>query len=167
MEIRKESPEDAGVIRQINQVAFGHPEEAQLVDDLREAGALLLSMVACDGEQVVGHIAYSRGWIECEGERIPSVALAPMAVLPDYQSKGVGSILLSTSLYTLREMGEAHVFVLGHTWFYPRFGFVPADQFQIASVYQAGDHFMGQELSSGALEGVEGHFMYHPAFEGV
>jgi putative acetyltransferase len=167
MEIRKEIQGDTGIIHQVNLTAFGGEAEADLVDNLRENGSLLLSMVACDGSDVVGHIAYSRGWIDCAGERIPSVALAPMAVLPEYQSKGVGSTLLSTSLYTLREMGEAHVFVLGHTWFYPRFGFVPAENFQIESVYNAGAHFMGQELVPDALEGLSGKFLYDPAFEGV
>ena len=167
MEIRKEIMDDMEIIHKVNVLAFGGEAEARLVDDLRASGGLLLSMVACDGVEVVGHIAYSRGWIDCDDKRIASVALAPMAVLPEAQSKGVGSTLLSTSLYTLREMGEAHVFVLGHTWFYPRFGFVPAEYYHIHSVYNAGEHFMGQELVVDSLEGLSGEFFYDPAFEGV
>lgn len=169
MEVRKEHDDarDREAIDTVNRAAFTGAAEAQVVNDLRANGSLLLSMVACEGDQIIGHIAYSRGVIVSGEEKILSVGLGPMAVLPEYQSKGIGSTLIAASLYTLKEMGEAHVFVLGHIWFYPRFGFVPAENYGIGSVYNAGEHFMAQELVPGSLEGIHGIFLYDAAFDGV
>ena len=64
-------------------------------------------------------------------------------------------------------MGEPHVFVLGHTWFYPKFDFLPASQFGIHSVYDASDHFMAQEFEKGSLQGISGKFLYDSVFDGV
>ena len=169
MEYRKEKVDDYPGIDAVNRLAFEGEEEMKLVQQLRDTKKLLLSMVACSAGEVWGHIAYSRGWIQTEEAQIASVALGPMAVHPDYQKTGIGTELIQISLWELKNMGEAHVFVLGHTWFYPRFGFLPAAQvFNITSVYKdVGDHFMGLELQNRALNGLSGEFLFDPAFEGV
>ncbi len=165
--IRNEYPDDFGRVDQINRLVFDGDGEMRLVQNLRTNGDLLLSMVAELGGVVVGHIAYSRGYIEEKLDRIPSVGLGPMAVHPAHQRKGLGSQLVMDSLASLKEMGEAHCFVLGHTWFYPKFGFLPASAFGVDSVYQAGDHFMGQELIERSLKNRSGLFVYSSAFEGM
>jgi putative acetyltransferase len=84
--VRLETPADHSAIRQVNQAAFGTIEEADLVDALRTDGHALLSVVAETEGRVVGHIFFSRMWIDRLGQQLPVVALAPMAVLPDYQT---------------------------------------------------------------------------------
>ena len=165
--IKKESIIYQDQVDRINKLAFQGIAEMKLVQDLRSNGDLLLSLIAVYGNDVVGHIAFSRGWIETGQDRIPTVGLGPMAVHPTHQGKGIGSQLIQESLLTLKEMGEQHCFVLGHTWFYPKFGFVPASTFTIDSIYQAGEHFMGQELVPGSLQGIRGRFIYSAAFEGL
>jgi GNAT superfamily N-acetyltransferase len=81
----------------VNERAFGTSAEADLVDTLRARQKVVLSLVAVLDGRVVGHILFSPAAIESGGELFPVVALAPMAVLPEYQRKGVGSLLVSTS----------------------------------------------------------------------
>src|SRR4051812_17582267 len=98
-----------------------------LVDALRSAGDVVLSIVAEQDEEVVGHVLFSRLKIHTEGGGvIPAVALAPMAVMPERQRQGIGSALLRAALEECRRVRECIVIVVGHTHFYPlypRFGF--------------------------------------------
>lgn len=96
--IREERPEDIAGIRHVNEAAFERAKEANLVDALRQADAITLSIVAeLDGE-IVGHILFTPVTIGSESARHPAVALGPMAVLPDYQGKGIGSRLVRAGL---------------------------------------------------------------------
>lgn len=165
--IRKELPEDIIAVDSINRLAFAGDAEMRLVQELRLNGDLLLSMVAEIKDVVVGHIAFSRGYIDTGRDKLSSVGLGPMAVHPDHQGKGIGSCLIVESLTMLRSMGEAHCFVLGHTWLYPKFGFQPASIFGVGSVYSAGEHFMGLELKENSLQEINGNFAYSSAFDGV
>jgi len=92
--VRKEMPDDIAVIWKINEKAFGQPVEANIVDKLRENCSDLLSLVAVQGEQIVGHILFSPARIEGEREMMEGVGLAPMAVLPKFQRHGIGSRLV-------------------------------------------------------------------------
>lgn len=111
------------MIRSINEAAFGRPDEADLVDGLRSEGAVLLSLVAEVERQIVGHVLFSRMSIETSGGPVPAAALAPVAVLPDHQRRGIGEQLIRHGLDLLRARGERIVIVLGHPGYYPRFGF--------------------------------------------
>src|SRR5580658_2740079 len=117
--VREEQPGDGPQIRKVNEAAFGRRSEADLIDELRREGVVLLSLVAELDSQIVGHILFSRMTVETEQSSVPAVALAPMAVLPDYQRRQVGSQLVRRGIAALRERGERIVVVLGHKEYYP------------------------------------------------
>src|ERR1700730_16250476 len=90
-----DSPEERLLIRTINETAFGGPDEADLVDKLRADGHALVSLVAELDGGLVGHILFSRMWIRSQTRAlVPAVALAPVAVLPEHQRRGVGRQLV-------------------------------------------------------------------------
>lgn len=121
--IRAEMPTDLDTIRQINIDAFGQVDEARLVDALRDGDFVRLSLVAeCEG-RVVGHILFSDLPIVTDGGTIPALALAPMAVIPEFQRQGIGSELIRRGIDLCRAQGHQIVIVLGHPEFYARFGF--------------------------------------------
>jgi putative acetyltransferase len=163
--IREERPGDEDAIRRINELAFGQPGEAELVDELRKNGGLTLSLVAVVDEIIVGHIAYSPVVVG-DHETVPApLALAPMAVLPTHQRNGVGTALVRESLEEARRRGHGAVLVLGHPEFYPRFGFTPASRFGITCPYPAPDEaFLAVELVPGALQNLSGMVQYRPEF---
>lgn len=164
--IRPESAEDFTQVDRINQLVFDGDAEMQVVQQIRGSKLLILSLVAELDGFIVGHILFSRGFIQTADCLVPSVALGPMGVHPDFQRKGMGSHLVLDGLAKLRESGEQHCFVLGHTWFYPKFGFKPAKYWQIDSVYQADDHFLGLEIAPEALHEIRGRFLFPEAFDG-
>ena len=141
--IRPEKAGDAEIIGAITEAAFsasayGHNGEAQIVSALREADALSLSLVAETAEMVIGHVAVSpvrisdgaQGWH----------GLGPISVLPNYQYKGVGSLLMRAALDELKLSGASGCILVGDPKYYGRFGFnnvpdlvypgVPAEYFQ-------------------------------------
>jgi putative acetyltransferase len=97
--------EERSAVHSLNEAAFGRPDEADLVDRLRAEGAVLVSLVATLGECIVGHILFSRMWIETAGGSISAVALAPEAVLPEHQRQGIGGRLIRHGLDLLRGRG--------------------------------------------------------------
>jgi putative acetyltransferase len=161
--LRRESPQERGVVRSINEAAFGRPDEADLVDRLRNEDAVLASFVAESEEGIVGHILFSRMSIETASGPISAVALAPMAVLPAQQRRGVGGRLIRHGLDWLRGRGEQVVLVLGHPDYYPRFGFSSDRARSLASPFPT-EAFMALELSPGALDGIRGRVRYPDAF---
>ena len=124
--VRQELPGDIESIHAVNKLAFGQDAEAVIIKKLRNRGALVLSLVAFWDDQLVGHIAFSTGVVEADASSFEAVSLAPMAVLPCYQSQGIGSQLVQAGLKECSHLGHDIVVVLGHPGFYPRFGFVPA-----------------------------------------
>jgi putative acetyltransferase len=137
--VRPESLGDISAIREVDERAFGRPAEANLVDALRARRKVVLSLVAVLDGRVVGHILFSPAAIESGAGLFPVVALAPMAVLPEYQRQGVGSLLVSAGLEECRRLGHECVIVLGHAEYYPRFGFVPASRYGIKSEFDVPD----------------------------
>lgn len=133
--IRPERPEDSSRIRRVNELAFGQPAEADLVEKLRQACADALSLVAGDGA-IVGHILFTPVAIEGKGRHVLGMGLAPMAVLPDRQRQGIGSQLVRRGLDILRERGCPFVVVVGHPEYYPRFGFEPASKHGLVSQWE-------------------------------
>src|SRR5262245_14989603 len=161
--LRPEEPGDSAGIREVNTAAFGGPLEADLVGALRSGGFSLLSLVAVEGATVSGHILFSRLRIEGEGAGQDAVALAPLAVRPAVQHRGIGSSLVREGLERCRQAGESIVVVVGHPRFYPRFGFSHALAARLESEY-AGDSFMAVELKPSALAGMSGRVVYPPPF---
>jgi putative acetyltransferase len=163
--IRPEVAADHESIRHVNRLAFAQDDEARLVDALREGGYVRLSLVAEQAGQVVGHILFSDLPIITESGTVASLALAPMAVLPEFQRQGIGSALVRRGLGLCREQGHRIVIVLGHSHFYPRFGFSSKLASTLASPFGGGDSWMALELVAGALTDVEGRVDYPPPFE--
>jgi putative acetyltransferase len=160
--IRPETATDHEAIRQVNLLAFGQEAEGELVDMLREQGYVRLSLVAERDSKIVGHILFSAIQIGAED----ALALAPMAVVPDHQRRGIGSALIQTGLEQCRQAGHRIVIVLGHPDYYPRFGFLPELAAPLKSKY-AGEAFMALELVPGALDGVTGEVKYPPPFDAI
>lgn len=168
MIIRPEKPEDIPAIRIVIEQAFGRPAEADLVDALRRNGKATISLVAEDDGRVVGHILFSPVTIQSSETELTGVGLAPMAVLPEFQNRGVGSLLVKNGLDRCREAGHSFAVVLGHSHYYPRFGFTPASRFGIKCEYEVADeHFMAMELLEGALQNQAGTARYQPEFNEV
>ena len=161
--VREERPGDRQQIRKVNEAAFGRSDEADLIDGLRQEGVVLLSLVAELDSQIIGHILFSRMSVETAHGSVAAVSLAPMAVLPDHQGRQVGSQLVRRGLAQLQDQGERIVIVLGHTEYYPRFGFTPEKARRLASPFPP-EAFMALELSDGALAGVHGTVKYPAAF---
>jgi len=161
--VREERPGDRQQIRKVNEAAFGRSDEADLIDGLRQEGVVLLSLVAELDSQIIGHILFSRMSVETAHGSVAAVSLAPMAVLPDHQGRQVGSQLVRRGLAQLQEQGVRIVIVLGHTEYYPRFGFTPEKARRLASPFPP-EAFMALELSDGALAGVHGTVKYPAAF---
>ncbi len=167
LEIRSEETGDAAAIRTVNEQAFGQPEEAHIVDLLRESCDDVLSLVATSGESIVGHILFSPVSIENDGKVIEGMGLAPMAVLPEYQQRGIGSALVESGLETLRERSCAYVIVVGHPDYYPRFGFELAAKHGIACQWEGvpDEAFMVLILDEAAMKGVRGVARYRDEFD--
>jgi putative acetyltransferase len=162
--IRPETNADHQAIRHVNRIAFGQGEEARLVDALRDGGYVQVSLVVEVGGQVVGHILFSDLPIITRAGTVPALALAPMAVLPEFQNQGIGSALVQRGLEACRQQGHRIVVVLGHAHFYPRFGFSPKLAAHLESPFSGSDSFMAVELVPGALDGVAGRVQYPPPF---
>jgi putative acetyltransferase len=154
---------DREAISLVLRQAFGGEDEVELVDALRDAGHLLLSLVAEDGGRIVGHVAYSPMTVDTDSDTYSAICLAPLAVLPSHQRQGVGTALMNVSLDQLRSSVRSGVFLLGHPSYYPRFGFRPAREFDVH--YQDDrDAFMALELTAGDLNGISGAAHFAPEF---
>ncbi len=126
MNIRPETPVDIEAIRRVNVEAFqNHPVSRQtehlIVEELRRAGALEISLVAEEGGEVVGHIAFSRATVG--GNDVGWRLLGPVAVLPELQRRGIGSALVRAGLDELRALGAAGCVLVGDPAYYTRLGF--------------------------------------------
>lgn len=166
--IRHEKPGDERAVRRVNEQAFAGTEEADLVDALRPRGEVLISLVATEDRQVVGHILFTLVTVESCDERWDAVGLGPMAVLPAVQRQGIGSRLVEAGLEECRRAGHDVAVVLGHPEFYPRFGFRPARPWGICwETDVPEDVFMVVELREGALGGRQGVVKFLPQFSGV
>jgi putative acetyltransferase len=166
--IREERPEDIVAIRRVNIEAFGRPHEANLIESLRANAGILLSLVATLGDEVVGHILYS-AVIEGSGKKkIAGAGLGPIAVLPTYQRRGVGTKLIEFGTMRLKESGCPFVVVLGHTAYYPRFGFRPARDYGLKCEWSVPDNaFMALVLDESKIRELPGSVKYRQEFASV
>jgi putative acetyltransferase len=167
MEIRRQLPADAAAVRAVNQAAFETAAEADLVERLHQQASPLVALVANDSGAIIGHILFSPVTVSGRAD-VTIMGLAPMAVLPARQRRGIGSMLVRAGLERCRQLGAVAVVVLGHPEYYPRFGFQPASRFGLGCEYDVPDDvFMALELEPGALAGNDGTIQYHAAFGSV
>lgn len=163
MIIRRETPNDYEAITQVTLAAFGGKRyssqtEHLMIKELREAGALSLSLVAEADGNIVGHVAFSL--VTINGESQDWYGLGPISVQPALQKQGIGSKLIQEGLTQIREMGAKGCVLEGDPNYYHRFGFksyptliyegAPAPQYFMAIPFY-------NEVPNGKVE-------YHPAF---
>lgn len=155
--VRAVDPDAGPDVARVVKAAFGSDVEYQLVADLRRDGAAWvpeLSLGAYDGEELVGHILFTRAGV---GDA-PAVLLAPLAVVPAYQKRGVGTALARAGLAASHAAGAGLALVLGHPEYYPHFGFESASPYGIEPPYpvEPADAWMVAELTPGALDAASG-----------
>jgi lincosamide nucleotidyltransferase A/C/D/E len=139
--IRSETINDQDAIREIHRLAFGGPAEAKLVEDLRQSGDAVISLVAERDSRIIGHVLFSK-----LKAPMKALGLAPVAVHPSFQKQGVGLALIREGLDQAKEDGWTCVFVLGDPAYYGRFGFRVEAAKGYSSPYSGG-HFMAVPFS--------------------
>jgi putative acetyltransferase len=160
--IRDAMLRDYPAIRAVLRSAFGQDEEADLVEQLRADGDVLVELVEAEAEALRGHILYSPLAIERGGEPLQAAALAPVAVLPAFQRSGVGGALIRAGNARCAALGLDAIVVVGHPDYYPRFGFSAAAAESLEAPF-SGPAFMALELKPGALK-AGGRVRYAKAF---
>ena len=168
--IRREIPDDIPEIHELNIEAFDGPGEARVVDQLRKSCDPFLSIVAEVNGQVVGHILFTPvRLVSDQGATLLGMGLAPLAVNPEFQNQGIGSILCKAGLEEMQTSGTPFVVVLGHPKYYPRFGFEPAANFDLRCGYEGvpEEAFMIKIFQPQKLEGLSGVIYYRKEFDTV
>jgi putative acetyltransferase len=160
--VRDEAPDDVAPIRALVAAAFhGHPHsrggEALIIDRLRAAGALALSLVAEREGQVLGHVAFSP--VTVGAANGSWFGLGPVAVAPHAQRSGIGTALIRHGLARLRAGKAAGCVVLGEPGYYRRFGFAPDPSLVLPGL--PAEYFMALRLGPDPAHGI---VTYHPAF---
>jgi predicted N-acetyltransferase YhbS len=163
--LRPEVPKDFIEIATLQKLAFGRPNEAQLVERIRKSNRHIpqLSLVAELDAQIVGHILLS--YVDLADRKV--LSLAPIAVHPEHQNHGIGSDLIRLSLAEAEKLGELIVIVLGNPKFYGRFGFETSIQYGIRSPFDVPDEFFMVKYLAEMIPNLDGTVIYPPAFEGV
>jgi putative acetyltransferase len=136
MSIRAATPRDRDAIRLVEEGAFGQNAEAGLVDALIADGDAIVELVAEEDGQVVGHILFSRLFVQKGGKEFPAVALAPLAVDQSFHGSGIGGALIREAHIRLKAAGERLAIVLGDPAYYGRFGYSHERAAGFESAYQ-------------------------------
>lgn len=166
VEIRLETDADIPLIHSVVLAAFGSPNEAMLVDRLRQAKAAPISLVAEMEGKIVGHALFSPVTTEFNLFDRHFLGLAPLSVHPAYQRQGIGSRLIRRGLELALASGTHAVFVLGSPTYYPRFGFTRVDDWNLICDYDVPpEDFMAVTLRPHGLDGCGGLVSYHPLFK--
>jgi putative acetyltransferase len=169
--IRPEIQADFPAIYSINKLAFdGRDAEPRLVEAIRSTDTFIpeLSLVAEAAGRVIGHILFSKIVVETRNESLVGISLAPMAVHPSHQNRGIGSALVQHGIEKVRALGYPFIIVLGHPWFYPRFGFSAELARTLECPFgECGEAWMALELVPGALQGVKGKAIFPSYFMDV
>lgn len=167
IEIRKENEKDYDAIYDVVKTAFSKAphcdgNEQDLVNDLRKGNAYIpeLSLVPNDNDKIVGYIMFTKINI---GEN-EEIALAPLAVLPEYQRQGIGSLLIKEGHRIAKELGYNYSVVLGSENYYPKFGYIPAKVYGIKPPFEVDDkNFMAVKLNDNA-DKIDGTVIYSKEF---
>ena len=156
IEIRQENQKDYEEVYMVVKTAFETAEhsdgnEQDLVVDLRNSDSFIpeLSLVAVKEDKIVGYILFTKIEIENHEE----IALGPLAVLPEYQKQGIGSMLIEQGHKIAKQLGYHYSIVLGSENYYPKFGYIPATQYGIQAPFDvANENFMAMKLNDTDIE---------------
>ncbi len=160
--LRNAEPGDLYAIRELNDLAFGGPDEGRIVETLMIEDESLLSLVAATPNgRIIGHIQFFPIDVINTAEAARFAGLGPMSVHPEHQESGIGSALINNGLAELKTIGIQKVFVLGHLEYYPRFGFSHDETAGFAAAW-GGPHFMAIRLNAGGP--AFGELVYPSAF---
>ena len=170
--IREEEIKDYNEVEKVVEESFKTAEfsdkdEHNLVRRLRNSNEFIkeLSLIAEDENKILGHVLLTKALIKAESTSYETLALAPLAVLPEYQKSGIGKNLMSKAIERARELGYKSIVVLGHENYYPKFGFEKASKYGVKAPFEVPDEaYMILELLPGGLNGVSGIVEYSKAF---
>ncbi len=170
--IRQETVADYPIVFNLIEKAFrkevlSDKKEQFLVERLRKSNGFIpeLTLVAEIQQQIVGYILLSKIIIDAGTDKYITLALAPVAVLPDFQKKGIGGQLIEKAHQTAKELGFQSIILLGHEKYYPKFGYQPLHQFGIFLPFDAPkENCMAIELVPDALKNKEGNVIYPKEF---
>lgn len=163
MSIRAATPRDRDAIRLVEESAFGQKAEAGLVDALIAGGDAIVELVAVEDGQVVGHILFSRLYVQDGGNSFAAVALAPLAVDQTFHGTGIGGALIREAHIRLKAAGETLSIVLGDAAYYGRFGYTHERASGFDSGYQ-GEHLQALAWGDAPESGV---LVYASAFDAL
>jgi len=170
--IRQETPKDYQIVEKVVESAFRNEEfsdqtEHILVSNLRKSSAFIseLSIVAELDDKIVGHILVTRININDTHNSFESLALAPVSVDPNYQSRGIGGQLIIAAHNKAKALGYKSIILVGHADYYPRFGYRKLSTYNISLPFSAPDeNCLAIELTKGALKKINGQVKYDDAF---
>lgn len=165
--VRPEHPDDIAAVRAINEKAFGQLTEASIVDSLRNACPDAVSLVAVENDRILGHIFFSPVFVSGGHKVTQGMGLAPVAVLPERQRQGIGSMLVQAGIDAMRQLNCPFIIVLGHPEYYPRFGFTPASHHGLSCQWEGvpDEAFMVLILDEAAMAGISGTARYRDEFD--
>ncbi len=166
VQIRLTTQEDFKTIYTVEELAFGYEKEAQLTLELLndKTARPFISLLAFYKTQAIGHILFTRAYLNgIVGDPLIHI-LAPLAVIPEFQKKGIGGLLIRKGLEKLKLMDSELCFVLGHINYYPKHGFInDAQQFGFPAPYpipeNVKDAWMVQELREGRITSLNGKIL--------
>ncbi len=169
--IRDEGPDDYAAIDEVVESAFGSPAEARLVHAIRTSALAVpeLSLVAEQDRRIVGHVMVSFAEVINSDERRPIAMLSPLAVAPDRQRQGIGSLLVRAVTARAAALGESVVVLEGSSAYYGRLGFEPSAAYGLTLPLPSwAPPEAAQVLRLTADASVpQGHVVYPPAFDTV
>lgn len=165
--VRPERIDDFSAVRAVNVAAFGRPAEGAIVDAIRAECPEAVSLVVVAAGQIMGHIFFSPVSVSAEKESVQGMGLAPLAMMPGQQRRGIGSKLVRAGIEILREGNCPFIIVLGHPEYYRRFGFVPAWRHGLACQWKGvpDEAFMVLILDAPAMAGISGIARYRDEFD--
>jgi putative acetyltransferase len=167
MQIRGEAPTDADGITRVNYLAFGRPNEGELILKLRKLSGFepRLSLVYEKDNIILGYILLLPIMIQSTHGDYQTLSLGPIAVLPDHQKRGIGGCLIGEGHAAALELGFQSVVLLGHPTYYPRFGYKPAALWNLTNPWGIhNEAFMAIELIKGTLDNISGLVIYPKVF---
>jgi putative acetyltransferase len=168
--IEAETEGDYEQITKLHTVAFSRDGEARLVEKLRKTSIYIpeLSLVAKYRNTIIGHILFYPIKINTRRKKCNSLALAPISVIPRFQNGKVGSRLISEGLEKAKKLGFKSVIVVGHSEYYPRFGFEKASKYGISAPFDVPDNaFFAIELEKDGLKNCSGTIEYPSEYNEV